>query len=252
MNARTSPLIGLRASTAVEFRLFLREPLTVAFTLALPLLFLFVLGGVFGNVPDPGTWSGHGPLDYYVPAYIGLVWAAVGLLALPVHLAKYREDGVLRRLHASPASAGAVFGAQLLVASAIAVIGGVLVVVAAFLTYDISAPESIMGLSAAWLVAALVFGSLGLLLGCIPTARGAQSAGFATFFVMMMLCGTGPPFEVMTSVMRTVSDWLPLTYVIRVLQVPWLGTSLSWSDIGICLAFASGSLVAARLLFRWE
>jgi ABC-2 type transport system permease protein len=62
-------------STAVEAKLFLREPLTVAFTLALPLLFLFVMGGVFGNKADPQYYRGAGALDYYVPAYCGLVTA---------------------------------------------------------------------------------------------------------------------------------------------------------------------------------
>ena len=33
----------------LELKLFLREPLTVLFALALPLLVLFVMGGVFGN-----------------------------------------------------------------------------------------------------------------------------------------------------------------------------------------------------------
>ena len=103
---------ALQRSTWVELKLFLREPLTVIFTLALPLLFLFVLGGVFGNQPDAGYYRGAGPLDFYVPGYIALVWAAVGLLALPVHLARYREDGVLRRLRASSAPRWVVLGSQ--------------------------------------------------------------------------------------------------------------------------------------------
>jgi hypothetical protein len=91
----------LAVSTWIEVKLFLREPLTVVFTLALPLLFLFVLGGIFGNTPDPAVFRGAGPLDFYVPGYLALVWAAVGLLAFPVQIARYREDGVLRRFRAS-------------------------------------------------------------------------------------------------------------------------------------------------------
>lgn len=221
----------LETSAWTEAKLFLREPMTVAFTLVLPLLFLFVLGGVFGNTPKKDVYGGHGPLDFYVPAYIGLVWASVGLLALPVHLARYREDGVLRRLRASAAPRWAVFGSQAIVASVIALAGGALVIAAAALWYHIHAPRSVAGLLAAWLLAGAVFASLGILLSCIPTSRGALSAGLGLFFVMMMLCGAGPPFEVMTSVMRHVSDVLPLTYVTRVLQAPWLGTALSWRDV---------------------
>ena len=247
MNAR-----GLRTSAWVEGKLFLREPMTVAFTLALPLLFLFVLGGVFGNKPDAKVYGGHGPLDFYVPAYLGLVWAAVGLLALPVHLARYREDGVLRRLRASAVPRWTVIGAQAIVAAAIALAGAVLLVIAAVLTYHVRAPWSPPGVVAAWLLAGLVFVSLGILLGCLPTSRGALSAGLGLFFVMMMLSGAGPPFEVMTSVMRGVSDALPLTYVNRILQAPWLGTALQWRDVTVAFGIAFASAVASWAVFRWE
>ena len=243
---------ALQTSAWIEAKLFVREPMTVAVTLVLPLLFLFVLGGVFGNTPNAKVYGGHGPLDIHVPAYIGLVWASVGLLALPVHLARYREDGVLRRLRASAAPRRAVFGSQAIVASAIALAGGVLVIAAAALAYHIHAPRAPAGVLAAWLLAGSVFACLGILLSCIPTSRGALSAGLGLFFVMMMLSGAGPPFEVMTGVMRHVSDILPLTYVTRILQAPWLGTALAWRDVAVALAIAVAAAVTARAAFRWE
>ena len=65
----------LKKLTWVEIKLFVREPMTMVFTFALPLIFLFVMGGVFGNTPDPEEeiFRGVGATDYYVPAYIGLV-----------------------------------------------------------------------------------------------------------------------------------------------------------------------------------
>ncbi|MBN2114825.1 MAG: ABC transporter permease, partial [Acidimicrobiia bacterium] len=75
----------------VELKLFLREPLTVVFALALPLITLFVLGGVFGNTPEEGFYAGVGAMDFYTPAYIGLVLASIGVVSLPAHLAGNRE-----------------------------------------------------------------------------------------------------------------------------------------------------------------
>jgi ABC-2 type transport system permease protein len=62
----------------VNLKLFLREPLTVVFSLALPLIILFVLGGVFGNETIPQArgqvvFRGVGPMSYYLPAYVALV-----------------------------------------------------------------------------------------------------------------------------------------------------------------------------------
>jgi ABC-2 type transport system permease protein len=90
------------------------------------------------------------------------------------------------------------------------------------------------------------------LLACIPTSRGALGAGLALFFTMMMLSGAGPPFEVMTNVMRHVSDLLPLTYVNHVIQAPWLGLGLHWSDVAVSLAMAAAAIAAAVAAFRWE
>jgi ABC-2 type transport system permease protein len=243
---------ALSKSTAVEAKLFLREPLTVAFTLALPLLFLFVMGGVFGNKADPQYYRGAGALDYYVPAYCGLVWTAVGLLALPVHLAHYREDGVLRRLRASPARPWAVLGAQFLVAFGISLVGSVFVIAMAALVYHIHAPRSPAGFFGAWLLCGALFSALGLLLASIPSSRGALSAGLGLFFTMMMLSGAGPPPEVLTGAMHWVSTLLPLTYMLRLLQDPWLALSWSLADTAVVAAFILGAALTARLLFRWD
>lgn len=243
---------ALTRSTAVEAKLFLREPLTVAFTLALPLLFLFVMGGVFGNNPDPQYYRGAGPLDYYVPAYCGLVWTAVGLLALPVHLAHYREDGVLRRLRASAARPWVVLGAQLLVTFLISLAGSLLMIVMAALVYHIHAPHSPAGFLAAWLLCGALFSALGVLLASLPSSRAALSAGLGLFFTMMMLCGAGPPPEVLSGAMHWVSNLLPLTYMLRLLQDPWLGLPWSLTDTAVVAAFTLGAALSARLLFRWD
>ena len=80
--------------TLVEMKLFIREPVTMFFTFALPLLFLFVMGGVFGNLSH-GDFSGFRDLsamDFYTPAYIALVLASVGVVGLPVHLPTIRSE----------------------------------------------------------------------------------------------------------------------------------------------------------------
>ena len=65
--------------TWVELKLFFREPLTMVFTFALPVVFLLVMGGVFGNKPDTTDlhiYRGVGAVNYYNPAYIALVHTA--------------------------------------------------------------------------------------------------------------------------------------------------------------------------------
>ena len=242
--------------TWVEIKLFIREPMTVVFTLALPIIFLFVMGGVFGNTPEPSIYRGVGAMNYYMPSYYGLVMMAIGTVALPLHLAGYRERGILRRFRASSFSIWAVLGSQLLVSVIIAVLGSLLVTVLGFATYRPDTPENIPQLIAAFLLGVACFTAFGFFLGAVlPSTRAAQGIGLILFFVMMILGGAGPPPEVMTGVMSVTGDLTPLRYVILTLQNAWLPgpgfdwhTSASLITAGITVVSA---LLAARF-FRWE
>ena len=114
----------------IEAKLFVREPLAMVFTFAFPFFMLVVLAGVFGNevgttADDLKAWRGVGPVDYYAPAYVVLVLASIGLIALPMRLATYRERGVLRRFHAAGLSELVVIGSQVVVAVGLVVVGAV-------------------------------------------------------------------------------------------------------------------------------
>ena len=120
----------------IESKLFLREPLTVIFSLALPVIILFVLGGVFGNEADtdPGgtvVFRGVGAMTYYVPAYLALVVASVCVISIPTHLAGNRERGVLKRFHASSVDAWTVAGAEIVVAFVISTVSALILLLAA-------------------------------------------------------------------------------------------------------------------------
>ena len=128
--------------TWVEIKLFIREPITVVFTLALPIIFLFVMGGVFGNTPNEKVYRGVGAMNYYMPAYFALVMMAIGTVALPVHLAGNRERGVLRRFRASSFSVWAVLGSQLMVSFVIAIIGSLLILAFGMMIYHPHLPVS--------------------------------------------------------------------------------------------------------------
>jgi ABC-2 type transport system permease protein len=239
--------------TWVELKLFIREPITVVFTLALPVIFLFVMGGVFGNTPNPDIYRGVGAMDYYMPSYFGLIMMAVGTVSLPGHLASYRERGVLRRFRASSFSIWSVLGSQMLVSFVISIIGSILIMILGKAVYNPDWPVYIGYLLLAYLLCTVCFTCFGLFLGAVlPSARSAQGVGMLLFFVMMILGGAGPPPEVMTGAMQWIGKLTPLHWVIYTLQDPWLGfgwhTNASLIVGGITVVSAG---LAARF-FRWE
>ena len=242
----------------VELKLFVREPITVIFTLALPIIFLFVMGGVFGN--EAGTtdnggiiFRGVGPLDYYMPAYFGLVMMAIGTVALPVHLAAYRERGVLRRLRASSISVWSVLGSQLAVSFVIAVAGSILVLICGILAYSPHMPQEVGFLILAFLLGLISFTAFGFFLGAVlPSTRAAQGLGLILFFIMMMLGGAGPPPEVLTGPMDIVGQITPLRHVIIILQDPYLGFGWNQNASLIVVGITIVATALAARFFRWE
>jgi ABC-2 type transport system permease protein len=247
----------LRKLAWVELKLLVREPVTLVLAFAYPLIVLFVLAEVFGTEIERDDETGEfifrgvPPVDYYVSAYVGVVIASIGLISMPVHLASYRERGVLRRFRASGVPAALVLGAQVVVALVGAVASSVVLVAAARLTYDAVLPQRPLVTAAAFLLVTIEFAAIGALLGvALPTARAAQGAGLLLFFVMIFIAGAGPPPEVLSGPLQRIADLLPLTHAIHLLQDAWLGFDVSATALLGVLGFTVGSALAALALAR--
>jgi ABC-2 type transport system permease protein len=250
----------VRRLSLTELRLFLREPVTVLFTLALPLMVLYVLNGVFGQDQGGGgdtgefvVYRGFEAPDWYTPAYVAMAIAGFGLIALPAHLVEYHETGVLRRLQASGVPRATVLASQAVVAMVVAAVGSVLLVAAAIAFTGANRPENLVLFLAAYLLASAVVIAIGLLLGVLlPTARAAQSVGLLAWFVTLFVGGGGPPPEVLPEGLRTIGDWWPLTPVVQTLQEPWL--TGEWATRASLVAAAVGlvCLAGAWRFYKWD
>ncbi len=227
----------------IEAKLFVREPLALAFAFALPIITVLVLGGVF-DVDDP-AFEGAPPSDYYVAGYLGVVIAAVGLIMLPVHLAAYRERGILRRLEASHLPRWSLPIAHVGVSFGVIVLASGVLLVTAALSYGVPAVEAPVRTAAGFILGSLTFTALGFLLGtALPNARAAQGVGLLLFLPMFLLGGAGPPPEAMSDTMRTISDYNPLTHVIRALQEPWLEIGSGGTHLAIVASVGVGAVAA--------
>jgi ABC-2 type transport system permease protein len=206
---------------AIEMKLFVREPMVLIFVFAFPILTVLILGGVFDD--DDPAFEGALPSDYYIAAYIGVVIAAIGLVMLPVHLASYRERGVLRRFDVSHYPRWALPAAWILVALVITAVAVAVLLVTGHLAYGLPDPDNLVGVVVGTLLGAFAFISIGIALGmALPSARSAQGLGMLLFFPFFLLGGAGPPPEAMGDPMSSISNLVPLTHVVRSIQEPWL------------------------------
>jgi ABC-2 type transport system permease protein len=235
----------------LEGKLLLREPITLVFVLALPLVMMVVMLGVFSDAADPSVFMGVEAKNYYMGAYVAAVVAALGVINLPTHLATYRERGVLRRFEASSIPRWSLMGAHTVVMVVLAGIGAVIVVGTAKAIYRVENPADPGLVVAGFLLAALAFAAFGTLLGVVmPTARAAQGIGIMLWFVMFMLGGVGPPPEVLPAAMGAVGEATPLLHAVRLLQGTWLGTGWDWGRAGVLVGILVVSLALTALVMR--
>jgi ABC-2 type transport system permease protein len=230
-----------------ELTLMKRDPLTLTFVFAFPVLTMLIIGGSFGTKPDV-AFDGTNPSHWYVASYLTVVIAAMGLIMLPVHLASYRERGVLRRFAVAGFPRWS-FGLSQLVIGFVAVLSASAILLAvAAPVYGVPAPHEWARLVAAVLLGTLAFTSIGVLLGTVlPSARAAQAVGLLLFFPSFLLGAGGPPPHVMGSALRGVAGYLPLTWLTNAVRGPWLGVG---SATGSLALVAVAAIVASTVALR--
>jgi ABC-2 type transport system permease protein len=231
-----------------ELRLMVRDPLVLTFVVAFPIVTMLIIGGAFGTQPDR-AFDFVNPAHWYVASYLTVVIAAMGLVMLPVHLASYRERGVLRRFAAAGFPRWSFPISQLIVGLATTAVSCALLLLVAAPVYGIPPVHAWWRVTAALALGSIAFVSLGVVLGSVlPSARSAQAVGLLIFFPSFLLGAGGPPPHVMGSVVRQVAGPLPLTLLTNAVREPWLGLGSATGSLAAvaALAVAATALAARR------
>ncbi len=230
-----------------ELKLMTRDPLVLTFVFAFPIVTMLIIGGAFGTKPNPG-FDNTDPAHWYVASYLTVVIAAAGLVMLPVHLASYRERGVLRRFAAAGFGRWSFAVAQLAVGLVTTALACVLLLAVAAPVYGLPALHEGWRVGVALVFGAVGFVSLGVLLGTLlPSARSAQAVGLLLFFPSFLLGAGGPPPNVMGAVVRHIASPLPLTLLTNAVRGPWLGLGpATGSLVGLIMLSVAFTVVAAR------
>jgi ABC-2 type transport system permease protein len=231
-----------------ELKLMMRDPLVLTFVVAFPIVTMLIIGGAFGTQPDQ-AFDFVNPAHWYVASYLTVVIAAMGLVMLPVHLASYRERGVLRRFAAAGFPRWSFPISQLIVGLATTTVSCALLLAVAAPVYGIPPMHAWWRVTAALALGSIAFVSIGVVLGSVlPSARSAQAVGLLIFFPSFLLGAGGPPPHVMGSVVRQVAGPLPLTLLTNAVREPWLGLGSATGSLAAvaALAVAATALAARR------
>ena len=245
---------GFRKLTLVNLKLYLREPISTFFTLAFPPLLVVLFGAMYGNDPSP-MFGGYGSMDVSMPAYTAMILGTVGFLGVPITISGYRESGVLRRFQATPMRPLTYILADIVANLVTTLLGMMGLVIIGWLLYRVQFEGQVMAVILAVVFCGLAMFSIGYLIaGLAPGARTAQVVGMVIFYPMMFLSGASIPLEIMPETIQRIADFLPLTYVVRLLRGLWFGDA--WGEHLLETAVLAGVLLVctalAARLFRWE
>ncbi|MCG8607605.1 ABC transporter permease [bacterium] len=238
----------------VEIKLFLREPMAAFFTLAFPLMLLFLFGSIYGNKPSP-FFGGYGSVDMSVPAYSAMIIATNGLIGLTIVLSTYREKGILRRLRATPLRPHTILTAHVSVIFLMTALGMALLIIAAKIVYNLRFDGNVFSVVAAFVLSSFSFFGLGFILASLmPTARTAQVVAMVLFYPMIFLSGASIPREVLSETIRNYSQILPLTHVVNLLRGLWIGESWSqhWLEVAVLFGLMIIGVAISAKTFRWK
>jgi len=205
----------LNAVFAIAWREILRavkSPLSIAFTILFPILFIGIMGGSISQ-----GFGGALPYAYLPFMLIGMIANGMyqGTITGVTNLVEERENDFTAELFIAPISRYAVLLGKLL-GSAVAAMFGLVGVLAMIVIMQIPMPlGDLLRVLAVTPVLAIAGGALGVLFIGITQDSKVVAAGVPLLiFPQMFLAGAFIPVASQTGLLRLVANVLPMTYSI--------------------------------------
>lgn len=242
----------LFAALKTESLLFLRDFYGSFFTFAFPLLMLLLYGSIYGNLPSP-YFNGMGAMDVSVPAYCVMIIGVTGLMALPLTLAGYKENQIYKRFDATPAGKGTIILAQVLVNVLMTLAGFVLLLLAGRVIYNIRIDGGFFPILSALLLSIGSIFSIGFFFTAIaPNIKISSLLCYVSYFVMIFLSGATMPREMFPESLKRISDFLPMTYAVNLLQGAFRGGDIRAHTVDLLVLSAILILCTALGAFLYR
>ena len=236
-----------------EFKLNLRDPNMVFWSIGFPILWLILMTVIIpGRIPG-FTYEGLNDVSFFMPAAIGLVILSSSFIGVPLTLTTYRETAVLRRLQVTPVKTSTLALSFSLSQFAFVVVG-----IVALFVIGIFFQIQVLGSWGA-LIGVIFFGmatflAIGSAIGSIAGSfRSTNIIIWTAFTPMLLLSELFMPISILPSWLQPIAQALPLTPVTTMLRDIVFGVPLDnlWR-----LAVMGGWMVAAGIVtvrfFRWE
>lgn len=256
--APTRPPRGLGALTRAEARLFLREPGSWFFALLFPTVLLVGIGLTLPGMRDPiegapAPWAEVPVIHLLTPVVLATALATVALTTLPVHIADYRHQGVLRRLSTTPMRPQGVLVAHVVINVLSVLLASALALLAAVLMFGSPLPQQAGSAVLAYLLGAVTMFGVGLLIAALaPKGPAASGIGMLVYFPMLFFAGLWTPGPVMPAAVAAIATYTPLGATSQALSATWFTGEFPARQVLVMALYSALLHPLAARLFRWS
>lgn len=195
-------------------------------------------------------------IDFFLPGILAMALMQLGLFGTAQPLVALRDQGVLRRLGATPLSRWVVLAAQLGMRLTIAIFQTIIILAVGVIGFNVPLQGNLLLLVVMVSLGALTFIALGYAIAAFSKNQ-ETAAGISSLlnFPMMFLSGLFFPVEFVPSFLQPVIAVIPLTYLVDAIRQIMIGTNPLYPlplDASVLLTWLAGSLVLAVRFFKWE
>ena len=177
----------------------------------------------------------------------------LALTYLPGPLVSYREQGILRRLSATPVPASWLLAAQMVVQACLMAAAVLILLAVSVAFFGASAPKNPGGLVLALALSIAALFAIGLAIAAAAkTAGAARGLTAAAFYPLMFFSGLYYPIQLLPGVLQDISHLSPLAAAVAAIQDPMPGQFPPAEPLLVLLAYALAFGFLAKRFFRWE
>jgi ABC-2 type transport system permease protein len=238
-----------------DLRGFLRNRQARFFTLILPVLFMVIFVGVFGNhTVGPQHVKAS---TYYVPGISAMAVIAASFVNLVITITAQREAGVLKRRRAAPVPAWVIIGGRTLTAMGVSLAAMGVLLVLGRVAYGVTLPGStVPAVIVTAVLGSATFCAVGYALSTqIASADSAQPMVQAIMLPLYFISGVFIPNPNLPSWLQHVATFFPVEHLADALHHAYdptvQGTGVVWGDLGVLAAWAAVGLMVALRRFAW-
>jgi len=226
----------------IEQRIFWRNRSGMFFTFILPLALLFALA------------LSNDPIDT-VPFIAALGILSTGFQGLAIQLAMHRDQGVLKRIMATPLPAGIFVLGKVLSTMIVIAIEFTIVVVVGIALFGAPVPDAPLQLILFAMLGTATFVSLGFAVASIiPTGESAPAITNAAYLGLILVTALLTNVDAIPDVVQTVGRVLPLEHLVTPIEDAWIKGwhAGDWWSAPVLVAWGTAAAAFTVRRFRWE